>query len=100
MEELAELSQHVLEELENSEIIIHVSDLKSSLTEEDENLLKELGLQQKIILGAGLNSSNIDRIIKDMNLYGISMTGGDEIKPGLTDFNELADIFEALEVED
>ena len=45
--ELAELSQHVLEELENSEIIIHVSGLKSSLTDEDENLLKELGLQQK-----------------------------------------------------
>lgn len=100
LKELAELGRELLDELANSEIIIHVSNLKSSLTEEDENQLMELGLQQKIILGTGLNVSNVERLIKDLNLYGISMTGGDEIKPGLMDFNELADILEALELED
>jgi len=100
LEELAELGQELLHELANSEIIIHVSDLKSSLSEEDEHKLKELGIQQKIILGIGLNASNVERLIKDLNIFGISMTGGNEIKPGLMDFNELADILEVLEVED
>lgn len=100
LEELAELGQELLDELANSEIIIHVSDLKSSLSEEDEHKLKELGIKQKIILGIGLNASNIERLINDLNLFGISMTGGNEIKPGLMDFNELADILEVLEVED
>jgi phosphoribosylanthranilate isomerase len=100
LEELAELGQELLDELANSEIIIHVSDLKSSLSEEDEHKLKELGIKQKIILGIGLNASNVERLINDLNLFGISMTGGNEIKPGLMDFNELADILEVLEVED
>ena len=100
LEELAELGQEILDELANSEIIIHVSDLKSSLSEEDEHKLKELGIKQKIILGIGLNASNVERLIDDLNLFGISMTGGNEIKPGLMDFNELADILEVLEVED
>ncbi|MFT6894988.1 MAG: phosphoribosylanthranilate isomerase, partial [Algoriphagus sp.] len=89
-----------LDELANSEVIIHVSDLKSSLSEEDEHKLKELGIKQKIILGIGLNASNVERLVNDLNLFGISMTGGNEIKPGLMDFNELADILEVLEVED
>ena len=100
LEELAELGQELLDELANSEIIIHVSDLKSSLSEEDEHKLKKLGIKQKIILGIGLNASNVERLIDDLNLFGISMTGGNEIKPGLMDFNELADILEVLEVED
>jgi phosphoribosylanthranilate isomerase len=100
LEELAELGQELLDELANSEIIIHVSDLKSSLSEEDEHKLKKLGIKQKIILGIGLNASNVERLINDLNLFGISMTGGNEIKPGLMDFNELADILEVLEVED
>jgi phosphoribosylanthranilate isomerase len=100
LEELAELDQELLDELANSEIIIHVSDFKSSLSEEDEHKLKELGITQKIILGTGLKASNVERLIKDLNLFGISMTGGDEIKPGLMDFNQLADILEVLEVED
>lgn len=99
-DELAELNEQELEELGNSEIIIHLADLKNTLTEEEEDLVKNLGLDQKIILGMGLNSSNVDRLINDLNLYGISMTGGDEIKPGLMDFNELADILETLEIED
>jgi phosphoribosylanthranilate isomerase len=100
LEELAELGQELLDELANSEVIIHVSDLKSSLSEEDEHKLKELGIKQKIILGIGLNASNVERLVNDLNLFGISMTGGNEIKPGLMDFNELADILEVLEVED
>jgi phosphoribosylanthranilate isomerase len=100
IEELDELGQELLDDLAKSEIIIHVSDLRSSLPEEEEQKLKELGIQQKIILGTGLKVSNVERLLNDLNLYGISMTGGDEIKPGLMDFNELADILEALEIED
>jgi len=40
-------------------------------------------------------------LLNDLNLYGISHEQvGDEIKPGLMDFDELADILEALEIED
>lgn len=100
LQEFAALGQKQLEELANSAITIHVVDVKSSLTKEDEGRLKTFSNTQKIMLGTGINVSNVDRLIHELNLFGISMTGGDEIKPGLMDFNELADILEALEVED
>jgi phosphoribosylanthranilate isomerase len=99
-EELSALNQELLEELALSKVMIHMTDLHSPLGEEDKAKLKALASQQKIILGTGFNASNVEQLIKDLNLFGISMTGGDEIKPGLTDFNELADILEILEVED
>lgn len=53
-----------------------------------------------IILGFGISADNVESIIKSVAIAGIELQGGDEIKPGFKDFGELADILEALEVDD
>ncbi len=62
--------------------------------------IKELSTKYKILLGSGITSDNIENILKTTGAYGIALTAGDEIRPGYKDYDELADILEALEVED
>ena len=47
-------------------------------------------------------SSNVEAHIpkNTSKVKGISLKGGEEIRPGYKDFDELADILEALEIED
>lgn len=52
-----------------------------------------------IILGSGINQKDLDIILDEIKPAGISLKGGEEIKPGLKSFDELAEILEALEVE-
>ena len=47
-----------------------------------------------------LKKENVNQIIDEYPIKGISLKGGDEIKPGLRDYDELADILEAIEIED
>ena len=54
----------------------------------------------QVILGSGISAFNVKKLVDDLGLFGISLEGGEEIKPGLKDFDELADILEELEVED
>lgn len=77
--------------------------LESSLAEIDEEMIQEiqsLASQTKVLLGFGLTPKNLDDILAKTGVFGIALKGGNEIKPGLKDFDELADILEVLEVED
>lgn len=49
-----------------------------------------------IILGSNIELENLDQLL-DAGFSGISLKGGNEIRPGYKDFDELADILEALE---
>lgn len=85
---------------QSNEVIIL---LESTLDEIDNDMIAEihtLASQTKVILGFGLNPNNLDTILDKTGVYGIALKGGHEIKPGLKDFDELADILEVLEVED
>jgi len=85
-----------------SEHEIHLlleSDQSISLTDEDLNLISELATNCALILGFGLDKTNVERVVQQTKVTGISLRGGDEIKPGLKDFDELADILEVLEME-
>ena len=62
--------------------------------------IKELAAKCEVLLGFGFDSDNINGILKEIQVTGISMKGGHEIKPGIKDFDELADILEALEMDD
>lgn len=53
-----------------------------------------------IYIGFGISESNIDKVLGDIEPAGISLKGGDEISPGLSNFDELADILETLEILD
>ncbi|TVP52803.1 MAG: phosphoribosylanthranilate isomerase [Mongoliibacter sp.] len=62
--------------------------------------IKTLANGCQVLLGFGLEPDSIEKIIENTNIKGIAMEGGDEIKPGLKDFDQLADILESLEIED
>jgi len=98
--EAAQLDNSTINQLKSADIKIHLVDLKSTLSEADNKVMANLTQELNVILGTGINASNVQRQVEELHLFGISMTGGDEIKPGLMDFNELADILEVLELED
>jgi phosphoribosylanthranilate isomerase len=66
----------------------------------DPALLKTLAEKCDILLGFGFDADNVEKIISDTGIKGIAMKGGHEIKPGIKDFDELADILEVLEEAD
>jgi phosphoribosylanthranilate isomerase len=52
-----------------------------------------------IVLASGFDAETVnDRI--ESSIKGISIRGGNEIRPGYKDFDEMADILEALEIDD
>jgi phosphoribosylanthranilate isomerase len=77
--------------------------LVSDTLELDQNTIskiKSLAKQCQILLGFGLEASSVEKTAEVTGVKGIALQGGEEIKPGLKDFDELADILEVLEEED
>ena len=70
------------------------------LTEEDIKSIRSLAQNCEVLLGFGFDADNIGDLLEATGIKGISMKGGHEIRPGIKDFDELADILEALELED
>jgi len=62
--------------------------------------VKELANLCDVLVGFDLHQDNVERLIENTAIKGIALKGGEEIKPGFKDFDELADILEALEVEE
>ena len=63
------------------------------------NDLLHLAKQYPILLGFGLDPDYVATLLKEHKLAGIALRGGEEIRPGYKNFDELADILEAVEVE-
>lgn len=61
--------------------------------------IKTLAEKCQVLLGFGLEANSVENVIEMTGIRGISLQGGDEIKPGLKDFDELADILEALDID-
>ncbi|MFP4089126.1 MAG: phosphoribosylanthranilate isomerase [Cyclobacteriaceae bacterium] len=59
-----------------------------------------LAEQYPILLGFGLTEENVPLLLEEGHLKGIALRGGQEIKPGFKDFDDLADILEAIEIDD
>ncbi|MBK6264327.1 phosphoribosylanthranilate isomerase [Marivirga sp. S37H4] len=53
-----------------------------------------------IILGFNVSEENVLQLTQENAIKGISLKGGEEIRPGFKDFDELADILETLEIDD
>jgi phosphoribosylanthranilate isomerase len=71
----------------------------ADILEKNKETIKSWAEKYKIILGAGVTMSNIDKILNEINPAGIALKGGEELKPGLNNFDELRDILEILETE-
>ncbi len=100
LEEVRHIELQVAKKLNESGIIYYVTSTHEELDEDDKAAIKLLSEKCRVILGVGINPENVSDLITELNLYGISLSGGVEIKPGLKDFDQLADILEALEVEE
>ncbi|MBD8489231.1 phosphoribosylanthranilate isomerase [Echinicola sp. CAU 1574] len=98
-----EMLQHLLTKApslkENNVILLLESD-SLELKDEVKDLIKAIAEKCKVLLGFGLDADNISSLLEELPVEGIALKGGDEIKPGYKDFDELADILEVLEEED
>ncbi|WP_266205736.1 phosphoribosylanthranilate isomerase [Pontibacter kalidii] len=73
------------------------SDDFDTIDETNSRFLADLSAKFKVYIGFGIDKANINGVLKTVKPTGIGLTGGHEIKPGLKDFDELADIFEEIE---
>ncbi|MBW3544358.1 MAG: N-(5'-phosphoribosyl)anthranilate isomerase [Bacteroidetes bacterium] len=62
--------------------------------------LLSLGTSFKIVADLGFKAEGIQDLLAQYSLKGIALKGGEEIRAGYKDFEELADILEALEVDE
>ncbi|HSJ68707.1 MAG TPA: hypothetical protein VK921_13570 [Anditalea sp.] len=53
-----------------------------------------------VLVGFDIHQDNVEKLLNESIVKGIALKGGNEIKPGFKDFDELADILEILEIED
>lgn len=100
LEEVRDKEYQVGTAVSEAGIILHLTSNHEILTAEDLEVINLLSERCEIILGAGLSSENVLDLLSEHTLKGIALTGGTEIKPGLKDFDELADILEKLEIEE
>lgn len=98
--EVRHIELEVAEKLNESGVIFHVTSDHEELDLDDKRAINLISQKCKVILGVGITAENVNELVTDLNLYGISLSGGHEIKPGLKDFDELADILEVLESEE
>ncbi|HEX8660136.1 MAG TPA: hypothetical protein VF690_21510 [Hymenobacter sp.] len=62
-------------------------------------LVRDLASRGALWLGPGLHPSRARDLVTQFSLAGLVFPSGDEVKPGLRDFDQLEAVFEALEIE-
>lgn len=100
LEEVRHIEPDVAKTLSQSGIIFHVVSNDDVLSDDNLEVIKRLTGNCKVILGVGITIENVKNLIEEAGIYGISLSGSDEIKPGLKDMDELADILEKIEIEE
>jgi len=100
LSEVKHMEEYVATKLKEEQILFHITSNDDPLTASDIEVISKLTKTCEVILGAGLSADNVNNLIETLKLKGIVLEGGEEIKPGLKDFEELADILEVLEIED
>jgi phosphoribosylanthranilate isomerase len=81
-------------------VMLHLISENLELSDSLIKKLKILASSSEVILGFGIESETIVKVLEETGVKGISIEGGEEIKPGLKDFDQLAEILEALELEE
>ena len=69
----------------------------TTIDDTNTRFLTDLANIYKIIIGFGIEKSNLENVLVQINPAGLGLQGSDEIKPGLKTYDELEEIFEALE---
>ena len=76
-----------------------VVELPASVSAETVTELGKLASQRPLWLGPGLLPDRARDLASQLPLAGLVFQSGDEVKPGLRDFDQLEAVFEALETE-
>lgn len=71
----------------------------ASLSGDWPDFLNTLSARFSILLGFGITTENASFLLDDINISGIALQGGEEIRPGYKEFGDLMDVLEALEEE-
>ncbi len=77
-----------------------LDDFEDNQLEKYQDTLQEISLTVPIIISGNITRKNIKDILDQYPIHGINLYGGNEIKPGLKDFDELADVLEELEMDE
>ncbi len=77
-----------------------IVEIKGTFTEPVKNTLKELAEDFPVLLGAELPAGQLLELLDELPLKGIALKGSREVKPGFKDYDELAGILEALEIDE
>ena len=86
--------------LREHEVTLHITSTNKSIAIDNESSINPFTNQLNVFLGAGITPANASSLSELPGLYGFALDGGDEIKPGLRDFDQLAAILESLELDD
>ena len=108
-EELAEIAPPVYIELspesaagtqnQPTSVVGIIVELPEEISAETLTALRSLSQRQPLWLGPGLDPARARHLIQQLELAGLVFPSGDEVKPGLRDFDQLEAVFEALETE-
>jgi phosphoribosylanthranilate isomerase len=81
-------------------VMLHLVSDHLELNEVIIQKIKSLADDVDVLIGFGIYPDSVKNLIEKTGAKGIVLQGGDEIKPGLKDFDELSEILEILEEED
>jgi len=95
-----DLSTAELETIQRLQIILLLIGDDITISEKAQKKIAGLSSKVEVLLGFGLEAEQIDKLLEATQVKGIALHGGEEIRPGFKDFDELAEILEALETED
>ncbi|WP_339902501.1 phosphoribosylanthranilate isomerase [uncultured Cyclobacterium sp.] len=98
--DLDELLDYAVTLKENNVMLNLEADKALEINPQLHEKLKSIAEKCDLLLGFGFDDQNIDRLLDQTRIKGISMKAGHEIRPGIKDFDEMADILEALEIDD
>ena len=76
-----------------------VLELPTPETPEIRAALQQISAQTPLWLGPGLHPDRARTLATTLPLAGLVFPSGDEVKPGLRDFDQLEAVFEALEID-
>ncbi|MFT4030965.1 MAG: N-(5'-phosphoribosyl)anthranilate isomerase [Siphonobacter sp.] len=61
--------------------------------------IDQFAFQHPTLLGFGITEFNVLEALEQLPVKGIALTGGEETRPGFTEFGEMMDILERIEEE-
>lgn len=91
----------IAQRLKNTDVILLIDSSDPDIyCNPDWDVIREIAHVCEVLLGFGFDADTVENILEKTQVKGIAMKGGKEIKPGIKDFDELADTLEKLEIDD